>query len=91
MPPRGGSPTTPNAPSGAPSRSRSLPEFIDNDLYGSLVADAIRLGGEVLRQQSHHEGRQPSIADQVADQMVVRAAAQLSTYHGLGEAVAAEQ
>jgi len=70
---------------GERTSSPALPEFIANDLYGSLIATAIQLGGEVLAQRSREHDRQPSVADAVAQQMVERASTQLRTYHRLDE------
>lgn len=80
MPPRGG---TAMPATGERTSAPALPEFIANDLYGSLIATAIALGGEVLAQRSHADGRAPSVADQVAQQMVERAGVQLRSYHRL--------
>lgn len=86
MPPRGG--TSMPAP-GERTSAPALPEFISNDLYGSLIVTAIERGRAVLDDEAHRDGRSPSVADTVADQMVNRAAAQLRSYHRLDEQPAA--
>lgn len=78
MPPRGG---TSMPAAGERTARPELPEFITNDLYGGLVAEAIKLGGEALNAAAHADGRHPGVADQVAQQMVTRAARQLVELH----------
>lgn len=77
MPPRGNAMPAAGERTSAPQ----LPEFITNDLYAGLISEAIKLGGEALNAAAHADGRQPGVADQVAQQMVNRAAVQLGALH----------